>query len=509
MRVYFLYPDRNDDPNKPLPAHADHLLRDLALAPIIAAMANGDQFIAATVQQVLLNSLTDLTQITYRQAALQDCLNHPNVIHALYQIPIKAFELKRKRWLGLFGMHYPSSILSEARAMLIAYLDLLKELRQLADQHRAAFQSPAFSRFFAMIQQELSDDYLVEIEQHLRQLSFRDGILVSAGLGRGNEPGDYVLCKPNQPQKNWLQRLIDPTPSYAYTLPPKDEAGSRMLGDLRDRSLNVVADAVAQAATHVEGFFKILQRELAFYVGCLHLAKRLYALQMPISFPQPLPLTQPYFAAKGLYDVSLALVSQQPVIDNDIEATDAKLFVITGANQGGKSTFLRSVGIAQLLMQCGMFVPAISFSANVCSGIFTHSKREEDATMNSGKLDEELARMSEIIDQLRPHALILLNESFAATNEQEGSEIAHQIISALLDSQMKLLFVTHLYNFARRWWRMQRTDTIFLRAERQSDGSRTFKLRVAEPQATSYGADLYYRVFGEVAQVASDESTAA
>ncbi len=56
---------------------------------------------------------------------------------------------------------------------------------------------------------------------------------------------------------------------------------------------------------------------------------------------------------------------------------------------------------------------------------------------------------------------------------------------------------------------MQRADTIFLRAERQPDGSRTFKLRVAEPQATSYGADLYYRVFGEVAQVASDESTAA
>lgn len=129
--------------------------------------------------------------------------------------------------------------------------------------------------------------------------------------------------------------------------------------------------------------------------------------------------------------------------------------------------------------------------------------------MNSGKFDEELARMSTIIDQLQPRTLILLNESFAATNEQEGSEIARQIISALLDSQIKVLFVTHLYDFAHGWWRMQQADTIFLRAEPQADGSRTFKLRVAEPQATSYGTDRYYQVFGEAEQVASDASAAA
>lgn len=508
MHAYLLYPNQNDDPNQAPPPHAEELLRDLALSPIISTMAKGDQFIAATVQRVMLASLTDLSQIAYRQAALQDCLRHPDVIRALYRIPVQAFELKRKRWLGLFGMHYPSSILSEARAMLVAYFDLLKELRRLADQYGAAFQSPAFSRFFTMIQQELSDDYLVEIEHHLRQLSFRDGMLVSGGLRRGNEPGDYVLCKPNQPQKNWLQRLVDPTPSYAYTLPPKDEAGSRILGDLRDRSLNVAADAAAQAATHVESFFKALQRELAFYIGGLNLAERLAELRMPVTFPEPLPLTQRHFACQGLYDLSLALTTQQPVIGNEIDAAGKALFVITGANQGGKSTFLRSAGIAQLLMQCGMFVPAISFSANVCSGVFTHYKREEDATMNSGKLDEELARMSAIIDHLQPHALILLNESFAATNEQEGSEIARQIISALLDSQIKVLFVTHLYDFARGWWRAQRADTIFLRAERHADGSRTFKLRVAAPQATSYGTDLYYQVFGEAARAASDESAA-
>ncbi len=65
-------------------------------------------------------------------------------------------------------------------------------------------------------------------------------------------------------------------------------------------------------------------------------------------------------------------------------------FYVTGANQGGKSTFLRSIGLSQLMMQCGMFVPAKYLCSNICESIFTHYKREEDTTMSSGKLDEEL-----------------------------------------------------------------------------------------------------------------------
>ena len=122
--------------------------------------------------------------------------------------------------------------------------------------------------------------------------------------------------------------------------------------------------------------------------------------------------------------------------------------IITGANQGGKSTFLRSMGLAQLMMQCGMFAPAESFCANVCDGLFTHYRREEDVTMRSGKLDEELSRMNGIVDNVRANSLLLFNESFAATNEREGSEIARQIICALLEKGVKVFFVTHLYEFA-------------------------------------------------------------
>jgi DNA mismatch repair ATPase MutS len=136
------------------------------------------------------------------------------------------------------------------------------------------------------------------------------------------------------------------------------------------------------------------------------------------------------------------------VVDNDVDGNDKNLAVITGANQGGKSTFLRSVGLAQVMMQSGLFVGAEAFRANIARGVFTHYKREEDTSMTSGKFDEELSRMNALSDILHPHALILFNESFASTNEREGSEITRQIVTALLDSGLKVFFVTHLYPFA-------------------------------------------------------------
>jgi DNA mismatch repair ATPase MutS len=147
-----------------------------------------------------------------------------------------------------------------------------------------------------------------------------------------------------------------------------------------------------------------------------------------------------------------------------------------------------------------MFVPAASFHASVCAGIFTHFKREEDARMKSGKLDEELSRMSAIVDSLRPNSMVLLNESFASTNAREASEIAQQIVRALLEANIKVVYVTHLFDLAQMLFSSQKHTALFLRAERLVDGRRTFRLLAGEPLSTSYGEDLYRRIFGGSAE---------
>jgi DNA mismatch repair ATPase MutS len=115
--------------------------------------------------------------------------------------------------------------------------------------------------------------------------------------------------------------------------------------------------------------------------------------------------------------------------------------------------------------------------------------------MKHGKLDEELARMSDMANHLAPNALVLFNESFAATNEREGSEIARQIVCALLERGVTVYFVTHHYDFAHSLFERKTGQAVFLRAERCEDGTRTFRLVEGEPLETSYGEDLYREIF--------------
>ena len=192
----------------------------------------------------------------------------------------------------------------------------------------------------------------------------------------------------------------------------------------------------------------------------------------------------------------MAIQAERPVVGNDGDADGKSMIIITGANSGGKSTFVRSVGLAQLMMQCGMFVVADAYRASVCGGVFTHFIREEDASMTSGRLDEELARMSVIADEIGPGCLMLFNESFAATNEREGSEIARQVVQALLEARIRVVYVTHLYDFAESCLHQHAASTLFLRAERERDGRRSFRMVVADPLSTSFGEDLYLRLGG-------------
>lgn len=267
------------------------------------------------------------------------------------------------------------------------------------------------------------------------------------------------------------------------------------MSELRDHGINLVANALAQSTEHILSFFDMLRTELAFYVGCLNLHDRLAPLAVPICFPRPEHASTRRHRFSAMHDVCLVLTMGTNVVGNAVDADGRDLVIITGANQGGKSTFLRSIGLAQLMMQSGMFVAAESFAAELCGGLFTHCKREEDATMKSGKLDEELSRMSAIVDSITPNSMLLFNESFASTNEREGSEIARQIVCPLLERRIKVFFVTHQYEFAHGFFERNMEDAIFLRAERQADGRRTYRVVDGEPLQTSYGEDLYREIF--------------
>ena len=285
MKVFLMYPDRDFEPDQELPSNEAALMQDLELNTLFEAMAQGDKFLFRVAQKAVLSGLDAPGAIRYRQEILQDCLEHPDVVRQIYRIPIKAIENKQRHWMGVFT-RYPTGILSGALQMLEMFVDLLKTLKQIADEHAGQFESPGFRRFFAMIQQELDDDYFAVVTQHLKDLKFPRGVLISAELGKANEGTNYILRKTNPDNQNWLKRIIGrKSPLYSYTLHPRDDAGAQALGQLRDRGVNLVANAVAQSADHIDSFLNMLLIELAFYIGCLNLYEQLVQMGEPISFP--------------------------------------------------------------------------------------------------------------------------------------------------------------------------------------------------------------------------------
>jgi len=498
MKAFLMYRDRDFDRQRKLPANEAALTQDLELDTLFDAMAQGDKFLYGVARIAVLTGLdNDLEAIRYRQDVLRDCLKNPAVVRELYRIAEETLENRKKHyWWGFFKGR-PSSVLYGSLSMMEMFVGVLEELRDIAAEHAGKFESEGFRAFFAMLVRELDDAYLARIRDHLKELKFRDGALISAALTTGNVGDGYVLRKPRGRKSNWVRQLFVKKPqAYTFTLHPRDTAGATFLSELKDRGINLAANALGQSGEHIQNFIDMLLVEMAFYVGCLNLHDQLDRMGEPTSFPVPVASSERRHSFHGLYDVCLALTMKQKVVGSDAQADHKDLVIVTGANQGGKSTFLRSVGLAQLMMQCGMFVPAESFCANLSDGLFTHYKREEDAAMKSGKLDEELGRMSDIVDRMTPNAMALFNESFAATNEREGSEIARQIVGALLARRIKVFFVTHLYDFAHGFYDRKMDNALFLRAEREAGGERPFKIVEAEPLQTGYGEDLFNNIFG-------------
>jgi hypothetical protein len=503
MKVRLLHPEHDADLTSHLSWQIDALITDdLELNRIYDAMAGGDKFLLETAKAVLPQMITDPAVITYRQQVLADTLANHSLVQQIHAIAagVDGIELRHKVFLGGLKSRDPAAILRRSVRIMELLTDTLRELRNLTARSADRFHSPGFQQLSAMLAHQIPDKYLTLVGDYLSEFQLPRGVLLSSQLGAGNHAEQHVLHPP--PRRTWLGRLTDtPGQGYEFTVDADDVPGAEALTKLAGRAINDIANTVTQSAEHLRHFFSRLRLESAFYLACANLHHALARRNVPTCFPVPTPAEPHRFHCADLRDVGLCLATSNNIQGTTIEADRKALTVITGANGGGKSTYLRSVGIAHLMMQAGMFVTAQTFTANVRSGIFTHFTREEDATLTHGKLEEELSRMSTLVDQINPTSLLLCNESFASTNELEGSQIALQIVDAMVDSGVKVLFVTHLYDLGRSLHARHNPTHMFLRAERRPDGGRTFRLLPGEPEPTSHGQDSFRQIFGTAAEI--------
>ena len=483
MKTELLFSEKQ---GAPLPPCAEDVWQDLELERIAAAMAEGDPVIAEAVRDLLLRPLTDAQELRQRQEVLRDGLRNADAVRGLYAVLCEALRGREKEQMWLSSA-LPSSRFYGAVHLLQNYLHCLHQVRELVQRGQEQFSSAGFQELFAGIEAGLDDDFLRDAKALLEELEFRDGTLIAGRLGR-----DLRVCGGRLVRRKAKKFDLRWTLAPACALAPQDDAGARDLSGRCELALWDSVDTLLRAARQVEHWLLTLRRELAFLLGAVRLRSTMQQRGIPCCFPEPAS-GGPARSFENLQDLSLALTIPQCV--GNTLAGSARLYIVTGANQGGKTTFLRSVGQAQLMMQCGLCVAAERFSGPLCSGIFTHFGREEDEHLRSGKLDEELARLDALIPLLHRDALLLCNESFSSTNEREGSEICRQVTLALLEHGIEQLHVTHLYPFARYFSELHREDVACLRAQWSEDGGRSFRILPGEPSQTAHGADLYRRIW--------------
>ncbi len=208
----------------------------------------------------------------------------------------------------------------------------------------------------------------------------------------------------------------------------------------------------------------------------------------------------PRMQAKGLYNLKLAesIESAKEIVVNDLDFDkDRNLYILTGANRGGKTTITQAVGLLFVLAQGGVFVPASSFSFTPVDCIFTHYPADEDKTLDYGRLGEECNRFRELFLKCTEKSLLLLNETFSTTSFEEGFFIASDAVRAILKKGTRCIYNTHMHKLASvieelneqgrdEGANVQAASLVVL----SDDGERSFKVKVAPPQGMSYARDI-------------------
>lgn len=243
--------------------------------------------------------------------------------------------------------------------------------------------------------------------------------------------------------------------------------------------------------------WRCLRKQTAFLLGCVTLYERGMERKFYFTYPDLEKSKKGVCEMGGIYELSLAFQSSSFPVANDVTLTGRQILVVTGENQGGKSTFLRSMGIAQVMYQCGMFVPAKSYSSKMYPQIFTHFTRREDAAMNTGRFEEELKRMEEILNGIDGQTLILLNESFSSTTEISAAKIALGLAHGISGKRIDLWTVTHITKFAQKLYGERKKEHLFLSAGRECNQEEKFKMLEKKPDGTSFGMELFDMVIGK------------
>ncbi len=494
-----------------LPLVCDAVCEELGLTEIFdLKSANLSDFFTA-----------DPEVIKYRQKTLSDMMNVPELAATLARAcPIldDIVELRRlDRETNSSGDSYLYSITE-----IELYVSCIETLRSGFESVKDRLESPAFRTLSDFVLELAGSEYYSELNERLEALASRvrevKSITVGVNLDSELRPVSAGVISVNSEQfksGKVLDKILRMSfKNDAFTciaeLSPfgkgqSDNKKEALVGAFNSAIEDVFRSSVrgwraivGEYVLENTDFLLRLLPEIEFVTRSSELLARL--AQHPgcsIAYPELLPAADKAFSAVGLYNPRVALSINDEIVTNDLAFDDdARLYVLTGPNRGGKSVITVALGAAQAMCQLGLPVAAESARISPVDAIFTHFPEGADDTIDKGRLGEECARLKEIFDSATPDSMILLDESLSSTGAYEAAYIASEILTGFAAMGCRGIFSTHLHELASGVTEINarslsaggvKIDTLVAGIE---EGRRSFKIHRAKPDGKSYARDI-------------------
>lgn len=463
----------------------------------------------------------DVEVIKYRQSVITDMLENPEIKETLAKAHPILDDINQLRILDDEMQGSGESYLYSITEIEL-YVSCIETLKEGFLPIRDRIKSPAISSLSDFIIELCESDYYKELNKKLDSLASRvrevKSITVGVNLDAELRPVNAgVISVNSEPFKSG--RILDKIlrlsfKNDAFTcIAPLSPFGKGQSENKQEALLGAFNSAIEDVfSSSVKGWRAIvgeyvldstdflikLLPEIEFVSKATDLIERLAAHDgCSVCMPTLCDMAAKEFSAAELYNPRVALAIDEPIVTNDFAFDDnARIYILTGPNRGGKSVITVALGAAQAFCQLGLPVPAKSAEISPVDAIFTHFPEGADDTIDKGRLGEECARLKEIFDSVSSDSMILLDESLSSTGAYEASYIASEILSGFSALRARGIFSTHLHELAASVDGMNERarecggvllDTLVAGIE---DGERSFKIYRAKPDGKSYAKDI-------------------
>jgi len=464
---------------------------------------------------------SDPEVIRYRQAAMNDLLSIPELKQTISAVHPLLDDIRELRRLDAESSSSGDSYLYSITEIEL-YVSCINALKDGFEPIRDKIKSPAFADLADFILELAGSEYYAELNKKLNALASRvhevRSVTIGVNLDRELRPSSAGVISVNSEQfksGKTLDKILrlsfknDAMTCIAELSPMgKGQSDNKRealvaafhsaIEDVFRSSVKGWRAIVGEYVLDNTDFLLKMLPEIEFVSKASELIKRLSEHPgCKIVMPRIAPMESKTFFAKGLYNPRVALAIDDEIVTNDFEFDDnARMYVLTGPNRGGKSVITVAVGAAEALLMLGLPVTAEDAEISPVDGIFTHFPEGADDTIDKGRLGEECARLREIFDGVTENSMVLLDESLSSTGAYEAAYIASEILTGFAVIRARGIFSTHLHELAAGIPEINEKsremggisiDTLVAGIE---EGKRSFKIYRAKPDGKSYARDI-------------------